>query len=80
VKIGAEHPPSNEVDELLNRALETTEEALAQVTRLAIQRIRRGTENPPHLDAAERDLRSALRQLATLSRERERAGKSRGDR
>jgi hypothetical protein len=80
VEIGAEHPASDEVDELLNRALETTEAALAEVTKLAIQRIRRGVENPPHLEAAERDLRNALRQLASLSRERSRAVQSRGDR
>jgi outer membrane protein TolC len=70
VNIEAERTSGEEVDELLDRALETTEEALAQVTRLAIQRIRRGAETPPHLEAAERDLRSALRQLASLRRER----------
>ena len=59
-----------EGDELLEVALRTTEEALSQVTRLAIQRIRRGADTPPHLEAAERDLRRALRQLATLTRER----------
>jgi hypothetical protein len=78
--MGAEHSASDEVDELLNRALESTEVALGEVTKLAIQRIRRGVENPPRLEAAERDLRNALRQLASLSRERARSAQPRGQR
>jgi hypothetical protein len=64
-------------EELLHRALEATEEALSEVTKLAIERIRLGADNPPHLEAAERDLRNALRQLAILSRTSPRSPRAR---
>jgi hypothetical protein len=80
VNVGAKHPATDETDELLNRALEATEAALAEVTKLAIQRIRRGVDTPPHLEAAERELRNALRQLASLSRESRRGGRPKQDR
>jgi hypothetical protein len=63
---------NNQVEDPLNEALRSTEEALSRVTTLAIQRIRSGAENSPHLEAGE--LRNALRQLAALRRERPRAG------
>lgn len=79
VNVGAKHPSTEQVDELLYRALEATEEALGEVTKLAIQRIRLGVDTPPHLEAAERELRNALRQLASLSTERRRGGQPRED-
>jgi hypothetical protein len=51
------------------RALELTEEALAEVTQIAIEEIRDGLEASNHVDAAERDMRSALRQLVLAERE-----------
>lgn len=49
-------------------ALAATERALGEVTKLSIEWIRRGSDVPPHLEAAERELRNALRQLALLAR------------
>jgi hypothetical protein len=57
------------ITETLARALELTEEALSQVTRMAIEEIRDGLETSNHVDAAERDMRSALRQLVLAERE-----------
>jgi hypothetical protein len=51
------------------RAIELTEEALAEVTQIAIEEIRDGLEASNHVDAAERDMRSALRQLVLAERE-----------
>jgi hypothetical protein len=65
---------NDQPEDSLNEALRSTEEALSRVTTLAIQRIRSGAENSPHLEAAERELRNALRQLAALRRERPRPG------
>jgi flagellar basal body-associated protein FliL len=59
-----------ELEELSDRAVELTEDALSQVTRLAIELIRRGKESSPHVEAAERELRNALRQLVAAKRER----------
>jgi hypothetical protein len=53
----------------LVRALELTQEALSQVSRMAIEEIRDGVEASNHVAAAERDMRSALRQLALAERE-----------
>ena len=55
--------------EALRRALELTEEALGQVSRIAIEEIRDGVESSNHVVAAERDMRSALRQLVLAERE-----------
>jgi hypothetical protein len=55
--------------EALRRALELTEEALGQVSRIAIEEIRDGGESSNHVEAAERDMRSALRQLVLAERE-----------
>lgn len=51
------------------RALELTEEALGQVARIAIEEIHSGLESSNHVQAAERDMRSALRQLVLAERE-----------
>jgi hypothetical protein len=51
------------------RALELTEQALGQVARIAIEQIHGGVETGGHIEAAERDMRSALRQLVLAERE-----------
>jgi 3-oxoacyl-(acyl-carrier-protein) synthase len=51
------------------RALELTEEALGEVARIAIEEIHSGLESSNHVEAAERDMRSALRQLVLAERE-----------
>jgi hypothetical protein len=57
------------------RALELTEEALSEVARIAIEEIHSGLEASNHVQAAERDMRSALRQLVMAARdERSRSG------
>lgn len=53
----------------LARALDLTEEALGQVARIAIEEIHTGLESSNHVQAAERDMRSALRQLVLAERE-----------
>ena len=47
----------------IDLALEATEAALGQVTKAVIDNIRHGGDGTQHVEAAERDLRSALRQL-----------------
>lgn len=57
------------------RALDLTEEALGEVARIAIEEIHSGLEASNHVQAAERDMRSALRQLVMAERElRSRSG------
>ena len=51
------------------RAIELTEQALGQVARIAIEQIHGGIESSSHVEAAERDMRSALRQLVLAERE-----------
>lgn len=51
------------------RALELTEDALGEVARIAIEEIHSGLESSNHVQAAERDMRSALRQLVLAERE-----------
>lgn len=51
------------------RALELTEEALGQIARIAVEEIHSGLETSNHVEAAERDMRSALRQLVLAERE-----------
>jgi len=53
----------------MDRAIELTEEALAQVARIAVQEIHVGLEANDHVEAAERDMRNALRQLVLAERE-----------
>jgi hypothetical protein len=53
----------------MGRALELTEEALGEVARIAIEEIHSGLEGSNHVQAAERDMRSALRQLVMAERE-----------
>lgn len=65
-------PPKHNDDSIvpsLARALELTEEALGQVARIGIEEIRSGLESSNHVQAAERDIRSALRQLVLAERE-----------
>lgn len=52
------------------RALELTEEALGVVARIAIEEIHSGLESSNHVEAAELDMRSALRQLVLAAHER----------
>lgn len=51
------------------RAIELTEEALAQVSRMGVEAIHCGLEAGAHVEAAERDMRNALRQLVLSERE-----------
>jgi hypothetical protein len=53
----------------LARAIELSDEALAQVARITVEGIRRGLPTSSHVEAAERDMRSALRQLVLAERE-----------
>jgi hypothetical protein len=57
------------VSETMARALELTDEALNQVSRIAIEEIRDGLEASSHVEAAERHMRDALRQLVLAERE-----------
>ena len=52
----------------IDLALRSTETALRHLTRVAMEEIRRGADSSPHVQAAERDLRSALKQLALVKR------------
>jgi hypothetical protein len=58
-----------DVHATMARALELTEQALGQVARIAIEQIHGGVETGNHIEAAERDMRSALRQLVLAERE-----------
>ena len=60
------HP---EVAERLGVALEQTQEALSQVQRIAVEEIRIGLQASDHVEAAEREMRGALRQLVLAERE-----------
>jgi hypothetical protein len=61
------------------RAVELTEEALGQVARIAIEEIHSGLETSNHIQAAEREMRSALRQLVLAERDlRARSGAATG--
>lgn len=57
------------VREALKRAVERTEEALSEIMRIDVEEIRDGLESSNHVEAAEREMRSALRQLAMAERE-----------
>jgi hypothetical protein len=54
---------NEQLDKLSEKAVRLTEQALSEVTKLTIEQIHHGAENSPHVEAAERDLRNALRQL-----------------
>lgn len=62
-------PTDSRVAEIIERALQLAEDALEQITRIAVEQIRRGVESSNHIEAAERDMRSALRQLVLAQRE-----------
>jgi hypothetical protein len=49
-------------------AVQHTEAALGQLTKVVMHHIRHGGDTSAHAEAAERDLRSALRQLALIQR------------
>lgn len=51
------------------RALELTEAALGEVAQIAVEQIHSGLESTSHMEAAERDMSSALRQLFLAERE-----------
>ena len=51
------------------RAIELTEEALGEVARIAVEGIHHGIKDRAHVEAAERDMRSALGQLIRAERE-----------
>jgi hypothetical protein len=57
------------VAEIIERALQLAEDALEQITRIAVEQIRKGVESSNHVEAAEREMRSALRQLVLAQRE-----------
>lgn len=54
---------------VMARALELTEQALSEVARIAIEEIHSGLESSSHVQAAERDMRNALRQLVMAERD-----------
>ncbi|HTX31307.1 MAG TPA: hypothetical protein VMD09_07970 [Solirubrobacteraceae bacterium] len=60
---------SQDVLATMASAVELTEQALGQVARIAIEQIHDGVETGTHVEAAERDMRSALRQLVLAERE-----------
>ncbi|HTX11440.1 MAG TPA: hypothetical protein VME22_22655 [Solirubrobacteraceae bacterium] len=62
-------PGDAHIADLMERALGLAEETLEQIARIAVEQIRRGVESSNHVEAAERDLRSALRQLVLAKRE-----------
>jgi hypothetical protein len=62
-------PDDAHIADLMERALGLAEETLEQIARIAVEQIRRGVESNNHVEAAERDLRSALRQLVLAQRE-----------
>ena len=51
------------------RALELTEAALGEVARIGVEQIDNRLESTNHVEAAERDMRSALRRLVLGERE-----------
>jgi hypothetical protein len=62
-------PGDAHIADLMERALGLAEEALEQIAHIAVEQIRNGVESSNHVEAAERDLRSALRQLVLAKRE-----------
>ena len=60
--------PAEAIGLPIDLALQSTEAALVQLTKVVMDNIRSGGEASPHVEAAERDLRSALRQLAQVKR------------
>jgi hypothetical protein len=50
--------------------MKLVEEALGQVTKARLEQIHEGVEVSAHIEAAERDLRNALRQLVMAKRTR----------
>lgn len=63
------NPNDHDVSATIARALHLTEEALGEVARIAIEEIHTGLESSSHVEAAERDMRSALKQLVLAERD-----------
>lgn len=62
----------------MKRAVELTAEALAEIARITVEEILAGLETSNHVEAAERDMRSALRQLVLAQREQRARQAARG--
>jgi hypothetical protein len=62
-------PNDQSIIATLARAIELADEALAQVARITIEGIRSGHEVSSHVEAAEREMRSSLRQLVLAERD-----------
>jgi len=60
---------TDSADISFEKAIDMTEKALSEVNQVAMEQIRRGAEISSHVEAAERDLRGALRQLVLAERE-----------
>jgi hypothetical protein len=60
--------PHNQLSTIA-RAIELTEDALEQVARIAVEGIHGGLDASSHVEAGERDMRNALRQLVLAERE-----------
>ncbi len=52
----------------MDLALKSTEQALSHLMKVAMEEIRGGADASPHVQAAERDLRNALKQLSLAKR------------
>jgi hypothetical protein len=61
--------PDQNILATVARAVELTEAALGEIARVAIEQIHGDLDSSTHVDAAERDMRSALRQLVLAERE-----------
>ncbi len=61
-------PEDEHFAEIMERALELAEDTLEQISRIAVEQIRKGVESS-HIAAAEREMRSTLRQLVLAQRE-----------
>ncbi len=57
----------------IEQTLQSTEAALGTLATVVVESIRLGGDVPPQVEAAERDLRSALRQLSLARRHARRA-------
>jgi hypothetical protein len=62
-------PGDQHFAEIMERALQLAEDTLEQITRVVVEQIRKGVESSNHIEAAEREMRSTLRQLVLAQRE-----------
>ena len=56
-------PSDEHVAEIMERAIQLAEQTLEETTRIVIAQIRKAVETSSHVEAAERDIRSTLRQI-----------------